>query len=257
MVNIVVDAVNLIRREDRPIDLFMVEIMHMQHKLATETRLVKGLVLDHGVRHSDMPRRLQNCYILTANASLEYEKTEVNSQFFYSAAKDREKLQRSEHDFINQKCQKIIDLKNKVCPEGSNKSFVLINQKGIDPICLEMLAKAGIMALRRAKKRNMERLTLACGGVAVNSLDDLTEDDLGYADEVYETELGEEKYTFVEGVRHPRSCTILIKGPNEHTIAMVKEAIRDGLRAVKNVYDDKCVVPGAGAFEIACHVHLQ
>lgn len=28
------------------------------------------------------------------------------------------------------------------------------------------------------------------------------------------------------------------------------------MRAVKNVYDDKSVVPGAGSFEIACSVHL-
>lgn len=68
--------------------------------------------------------------------------------------------------------------------------------------------------------------------------------------------LGEEKYTFIEGVKNPRSCTILIKGPNEHTIAMIKDAIRDGLRSVKNVYDDKSVVPGAGSFEIAANVHL-
>jgi len=57
----------------------MVEMMHMVHKLSTETRLVKGLVLDHGARHSDMPKHLKNCFILTANISLEYEKTEVNS----------------------------------------------------------------------------------------------------------------------------------------------------------------------------------
>lgn len=103
----------------------------------------------------------------------------------------------------------------------------------------------------------MERLVLACGGVAVNAIDDLSESDLGYADEVYEHTLGEEKYTFVEGVKNPKSCTILIKGPNEHTIAMIKEAIRDGLRAVKNVYDDKCVIPGAGAFEVAAYTHLN
>lgn len=78
----------------------------------------------------------------------------------------------------------------------------------------------------------------------------------GYADEVYEVPLGEEKYTFIEGVKNPRSCTILINGPNEHTIAMIKDAIRDGLRSVKNVYDDKSVVPGAGSFEIAANVHL-
>jgi T-complex protein 1 subunit zeta len=80
----------------------------------------------------------------------------------------------------------------------------------------------------------MERLVLACGGNAVNSVDDLTVEDLGFAEEVYEHQLGDEKYTFVEGVPHPFSCTILIKGPNEHTISQIKEAIRDGLRAVSN-----------------------
>jgi chaperonin GroEL (HSP60 family) len=75
-----------------------------------------------------------------------------------------------------------------------------------------MFAKQGIIALRRAKRRNMERLTLACGGVAINSLEDLTPDVLGHAGVVYEHTLGEEKYTFVEGVANPFSCTVLIKG---------------------------------------------
>mmetsp|Transcript_17433 Transcript_17433/g.2415 ORF Transcript_17433/g.2415 Transcript_17433/m.2415 type:complete len:152 (-) Transcript_17433:433-888(-) len=150
---------------------------------------------------------------------------------------------------------KIIELKKKVC-ENNNKSFVVINQKGIDPVCLDMLAQHGIIALRRAKRRNMERIVLACGGNAVNDVSELTEEDLGYCDECYEHTLGEEKYTFLEGVRHPKSCSILINGPNEHTIAIIKDAIRDGLRAVKNVYDDRCVIPGAGAFEIAAAVNL-
>ena len=96
----------------------------------------------------------------------------------------------------------------------------------------------------------MERLILACGGNQVNSVDDLTLQDLGFADEVYEQSLGDDKYTFVEGVKDPFSCTILIKGQNEHSIAQIKDAIRDGTRAVKNVFDDQCVIPGAGAFEI-------
>jgi T-complex protein 1 subunit zeta len=58
-----------------PIDLHMVELMKMQHLTDVDTRLVKGLVLDHGARHPDMPKRLVNCYILTLNVSLEYEKT--------------------------------------------------------------------------------------------------------------------------------------------------------------------------------------
>ena len=47
---------------------------------------------------------------------------------------------------------------------ASGQGFVVINQKGIDPISLDLLAKEGILALRRAKRRNMERLALACGG---------------------------------------------------------------------------------------------
>jgi len=254
LTEIVVDAVQTIKR-DNNIDLHMVEIMHMQHKLATETRLVKGLVLDHGARHPDMPKKLSNCYILTCNVSLEYEKTEVNSSFVYTTPEQREKLIQSERAFTDEQCRKVIELKRRVC-EGTDKNFVILNQKGVDPLSLDMLAKENIIALRRVKKRNMERLILACGGNAVHSFDDLQPEDLGFAESVYEVSLGEDKYTFVEGVTNPFSCTILIKGPNEYSIAQVKESIRDGLRAVKNVFDDKAVVAGAGAFEIGCHNYL-
>ncbi len=255
LTEIVTDAVMTIRKEDN-IDLHMVEIMHMMHKLSAETKLVKGLVLDHGARHPEMPKKLTNCYILNCNVSMEYEKTEVHSQFIYSNPEQKENLVASERKFTDDQVRKVIELKRKVC-DGTDKSFVVINQKGIDPCSLDMLAKEGIFALRRAKKRNMERLINSCGGNGVNSFDDITEKDLGHADSVYEMTLAEDKYTFIEGVVNPFSCTILIKGANEHSIAQVKDAIRDGLRAVKNVYDDKCIVGGAGAFEIGCHDYLM
>lgn len=150
-----------------------------------------------------------------------------------------------------------MDFKNTVCSgENANKGFVIINQKGIDPLSLDILAKHNILALRRAKRRNMERLQLACGGVAQNSVDDLSPEVLGYAGLVYEHVLGEEKYTFVEEVTDPYSVTILIKGPNPHTIAQINDAVRDGLRAVKNAIEDNAVVAGGGAFEVACAQHL-
>ena len=156
----------------------MVEIMKMQHRTASETQLIRGLVLDHGARHPDMPKRVENAYILTLNVSLEYEKTyvpsssihsdvltllsEVNSGFFYSSAEQREKLVESERRFTDAKCKKIVELKNLVCDQAvdskeKKKNFVVINQKGIDPLSLDILAKNGILALRRAKRRNMER----------------------------------------------------------------------------------------------------
>uniref|UniRef100_A0A665TN25 Chaperonin containing TCP1, subunit 6A (zeta 1) n=1 Tax=Echeneis naucrates TaxID=173247 RepID=A0A665TN25_ECHNA len=186
----VVDAVLAIAKPNEPIDLYMVEIMEMKHKTDCDTQLIRGLVLDHGARHPDMKKRVEDAYVLTCNVSLEYEKTEVNSGFFYKSAGEREKLVAAERKFIEDRVQKIIALKNKVCP-NDDKGFVVINQKG------------------------------------------------------------EEKYTFIEKCGNPRSVTLLVKGPNKHTLTQIKDAVRDGLRAVKNAIEDGSVVSGAGAFEVA------
>jgi T-complex protein 1 subunit zeta len=89
----------------------------------------------------------------------------VNSGFFYSSAEQREKLVESERKFTDERVKKIVELKNLVCDQAvdsaeKRKSFVVINQKGIDPLSLDILAKNGILALRRAKRRNMERCVL-------------------------------------------------------------------------------------------------
>ena len=162
----------------------------------------------------------------------------------------------AEREYTDKRVREVIALKKKVC-DGTDKTFVVINQKGIDPLSLDLLAKEGIMALRRCKRRNMERLVLACGGEAVNQIDpEMGEEILGYAGCVYEHTLGEDVFTFVEDCKEGRSCTLLLKGPNDHTIAQMKDAVRDGLRAVKNVIDDKGYLPGAGAFEVAASQHL-
>ncbi|XP_044532316.1 T-complex protein 1 subunit zeta isoform X3 [Gracilinanus agilis] len=213
LTEVVVDSILTVRKPGEPVDLFMVEIMEMKHKSETDT-------------------------------------SEVNSGFFYKSAEEREKLVKAERKFIEDRVKKIVELKRKVCGD-SDKGFVVINQKGIDPFSLDALAKEGIVALRRAKRRNMERLTLACGGMAMNSLEELSPDCLGHAGLVYEYTLGEEKFTFIEKCVNPRSVTLLIKGPNKHTLTQIKDAVRDGLRAVKNAIEDGCVVPGAGAVEVA------
>uniref|UniRef100_A0A6N2MG22 T-complex protein 1 subunit zeta n=1 Tax=Salix viminalis TaxID=40686 RepID=A0A6N2MG22_SALVM len=212
---------------------------------------VEGLVLDHGSRHPDMKRRAENCFILTCNVSLEYEKSEINAGFFCSNAEQREAMVAAERRQVDERVRKIIELKDKVC-SGTDNNFVVINQKGIDPPSLDLLARAGIIALRRAKRRNMERLVLACGGEGLNSVDSLTP----VAGLVYEHVLGEEKYTFVEHVKNPHSCTILIKGPNDHTIAQIKDAVRVGLRAVKNTIEDEAVVLVSSARRNSCLIIL-
>ena len=207
----VVDAVLCVRKPDAPIDLHMVEIMHMQHKSGMESRLVKGLVMDHGGRHPGMPKKLSKVRILTMNIDLEYQKSEVNSGFYYNSAEQREKMVAAERKcgprnsqeggaqfgegarairgaahparpapsrltpplssprWVDDRVDLVLALKKKACKEG--ETLLLINQKGIDPLALDMLAREGVLALRRAKRRNMERVVLACGGEAINSLD--------------------------------------------------------------------------------------
>ncbi|CAF1106730.1 unnamed protein product [Rotaria sordida] len=303
LTDIVVDAILAINESGKPTDLNMIEIMEMQHRTEADSRLVRGIVLDHGGRHPSMPKALKNAYILTCNVSLEYEKTEVNAEadsrlvrgivldhggrhpsmpkalknayiltcnvsleyektevnagFFYKNTEERDRLVASERKFIDDRVQKIVELKRKVCSDGDkNKSFVVINQKGIDPFSLDMLAKEGILALRRAKRRNMERLTLACGGEAMNSVENLTKECLGFAEDVYEHVLGEEKYTFVEGCKNPKSVTVLLKGSTKYILNQLKDALRDGLRSLTNAIEDGCVIPGGGAFEIVAHQAL-
>lgn len=256
---IVTDAVLNVRDPSKKnsLDLHMVEIMQMQHLSPKDTKFVKGLVLDHGGRHPDMPTRVKDAFVLILNVSLEYEKTEVNSGFFYSSAEQRDKLAASERKFVDAKLKKIIDLKNEVCGMDNDRGFVIINQKGIDPMSLDVLAKYGILALRRAKRRNMERLQLVTGGEAQNSVDDLSPKILGYSGLVYQETIGEEKFTYVTENRDPKSCTILIKGATQYALNQTKDAVRDGLRAVANVLKDENVIPGAGSFFLAASNHLQ
>lgn len=261
MVPIIVNSLETICKSDgdgmKDIDLHMVEIMSMKHQSAFDTRFVDGLVLDHGSRHPDMSKRSENAYILILNVSLEYEKSEINAGFFYKDADERQRLMNAERKFTDDKVNKIIAFKNSVCGSDGSKSFIIVNQKGIDPISLDMLQKANIVGIRRAKRRNMERLSRACGGFAVNSVDDMTAESLGFAKLVYEHTLGDDKFTFIEGCKNASSCTILVKGPNDHTIRQIMDAVHDGLRAVKNVIDDRAYVPGAGAFELAAHLDLH
>jgi T-complex protein 1 subunit zeta len=125
-----------------------------------------------------------------------------------------------------------------------------------DPLSLDIFAKEGILCLSRAKRRNLERLILACGGSPIHSLHDMEESQLGYAGKVSPVTLGEDKFTFVEDCGEAKSCTLLLQGPNEHSITEAKDAVKDGMRALKNALEDKAVIPGGGAFETVASLHL-
>jgi T-complex protein 1 subunit zeta len=257
----------------QPIDLTRIEILTLERSHVNETRFIKGLVLDHGARHPDMPDVLHNVYILTGNFSLEYEQTETSTNFVYQTAAEREKLVESERKWLDQRCRTIVQFKRALQKQDPTATLCLINQKGIDPLSLDMFAKEGMLCLRRAKRRNLDRLVHATGGQIVLSLEDLdlthdVDDDepgkkrdpfaiLGRAGTVRQVSYGEEKWTYVEDCPFATSGTLLLQGPNALTLGQLKDGVKDGLRAVKNAIEDQAVIPGAGAFELAASIHLR
>ena len=226
------------------IDFNMIEIVRIPEGQLIDSFFFDGLILDHGSRHPNAPKRLSKCYVMILNVSLEYEKTEINSGFYYSNSNERKTLVDSEKKFIEERVQKIIEFKKKL-EKGAN--LIVINQQGIDPRSLETLSQNGIPALRRAKRRNMERLEKICGGRALNSLEELRIEDMGYSEEFFEVSIGEEKMTFIKGFEKSLGGTIVLKGALKPELDMTHECVKRAFENLSSFLPHPYFVPG-GSF---------
>src|SRR3990172_11760946 len=182
-----------------------------------ETTLVSGIVLDKDIVHSGMPKRVENAKIALLDASLENEKTEYDAKLSIESPEQIEA-------FLNEEEAMLKDMAEKIIKSGAT---VVICQKGIDDMAQHFLARKGIVAIRRAKKSDMEKLAKATGGKIISNLDDISPDDLGYAALVEERRIGDDKMTFIEGCKNPKAVTILIRGGTERLNAEAERSIHD------------------------------
>ncbi len=204
------------------------------------TSLIKGIVLDKEVVHSGMLKRVERAKIALLDASLENEKTEIDTKLNIETPDQIEA-------FLNQEEAMLKDMVEKVAKSGAN---VVICQKGIDDMAQHFLARKGVIAIRRAKKSDMEKLAKATGANIVTKLDDIKASDLGYAALVEERRIGDDKMTFVEGCKNPQSVTILIRGGTERLIAEAERSLHDALCVVRDLVQEPRIVAGGGAPEI-------
>jgi len=239
LVDIVIRALTSIS-SSKNFDTNMVEIIKMDEGDINDSVFIDGLVLDHSGRHYAMPTFLENVCVLVTNMSLEYEKPEVNAEFCYSSADKREQMALAEREFILEKTRKIVDLSKELRKDG--KSLLVINEKGIDLFSLEILADAGVLALRRAKRRNLERLVSMCGGSIVTQPSQVSKDNLGYCQKVTVKTIGENKYTLLEGTPFKGSCTILVKGNTDYQ--RMSSAIKGTLNSLATSVQIKCCTYG-------------
>ena len=204
-----------------------------------DTTLIEGIVLDKEVVHGGMPKKIEDAKIALINSALEIEKTEFDAKINISSPDQMQK-------FLDEETNMLKSMVNKIVQSGAN---VVICQKGIDDTAQHYLAKAGILAVRRAKESDMTKLSKATGATMVTNLDDLTSKDLGYAKLVSERKIETDKWVFIEGCKDPKSVTVLIRGGSQRVVDEAERSVHDALMVSKDVLEKPAIVVGGGAPE--------
>lgn len=205
-----------------------------------DTHLVRGIIIDKEVVHSEMPTRVKGAKIALINASMEVEKTEMDAEIRIS---DPEQMKA----FLDEETRMLKSIAETIKGVGANVVFC---QKGIDDKVQHYLAKENILAVRRIKKSDIEALARATGGRIVSSIDHLTQQDLGECDVVEERKVGEDKMVFVEGCKDPKAVSVLIRGGTERVVDEAERAFHDAVCVVRDAIEDGKIVPGGGAPEV-------
>ena len=213
----------------------------------SDTTIIEGIIIDKEPVHPSMPRNLEKAKIALVNSALEVKKTEVDAKIQIT---DPTQLQA----FLDEEERMMRGMADKIVNSGAN---MVISQKGIDDYVQYYLAKAGIMAIRRAKKSDMEKLAKATGARIVTTLDELTKGDLGYAGSVAATKISDDEMTFVTGCKKAKSVSILIRGGTDHVVDEIERAVHDALSVVSITIEDGFAVAGGGAPETELALRLK
>jgi len=240
--DIAIDAVKQIaeqRGERKVADIDHVQIIKKEGKSLLDTELVRGIIVDKEVVHPGMPKRIENAKIALLDCPLEIEKTEFNAEI-----RIRDPTQMKA--FLDKETRMLKEMVEKIKTSGAN---VLFCQKGVDDMAQHFLAKEGIIAARRVKESDMEKLARATGGKVITNLDDLKSEDLGKAGLVEERKVGEDKMVFVEKCKDPRSVAVLIRAGLERMVDEAERAMNDALSVVADVIEYNKIVAGGGAIE--------
>jgi thermosome len=218
-----------------------IQIIKKMGKSLLESELIRGVIVDKEVVHPAMPKRVVNAKIALINAPFEIEKTEFSAEI-----RIRDPLMMKQ--FLDEETRILKEMVDKVASVGANVVFC---QKGVDDVAQYFLAKAGILAVRRIKTSDMEKLARATGARIVTNFEDLTEKDLGEAGLVEERKIGEDKMVLAQECKNPKAVSILIRAGLERQLDEAERAFNDAIMNLVSLIRDLKYVPGGGAIEMA------
>ena len=222
------------------VDLNDIKIEKQVGESSEKSELIEGIVLDKERAHPSMPERIEDAKVALLDAALEIKNTEIDAKIQIT---DPMQL----NSFFDQEERTLREMVNRVKLSGAN---VLICQKGIDDLAQHFLAKEGILAVRRAKRSDLEKLSRATGARIISNWKELSASDLGSAGLVREDKFGDESMIFVEKCPNPKAMTLLIKGGTEHVAEEIKRAVTDAIGDLAAALKEGKVVAGAGAAEM-------
>jgi len=250
LADIAVDAVTSVaemRDGKHQADIDNIQVEKKHGGAVSDTKLIKGLVLDKERVHPRMPKVVKEAKVALVDSALEIKKTEVEAKI---QIRDPNQMQK----FLDEEEKTLKAMVEKVKKSGAS---VLICEKGIDDLAQHYLAKEGMYAIRRVKRSDMEKLAKATGAKIITNLDDLKSSELGYAAQVEEVKIADSDMTYVTGCKNPKAVSILIRGGTEHVVDEVERALHDALKVVAVAIEDGIAVPGGGAPEIELALRLR
>jgi len=212
-----------------------------------DSELIEGMVIDKERVHPNMPKVVKDVKIAMISEPVEFKKTEVDAEINITSP-DQLQL------FLDQEEKMLKNMVDKIINSGAN---VVVCQKGIDDMAQHYMSKAGILAVRRVKKSDMEKLSRASGGAVVTNIDEISESDLGHADLAEEKKTGGDSMLFITGCKNPKAVSIVIRGGTEHVVDSLERALEDALRVVGVVIEDEKLVAGGGSPEVELSLRLN
>jgi len=204
-----------------------------------DSSIIQGIVLDKEVVHSGMPKKVTSAKIALINTALEISKTETDAKINISNPQQMK-------SFLDEENKMLKNMVDKVIGSGATVAFC---QKGVDDMAQHYLAKAGLLVVRRVKESDLTKLAKATGGKIVTNLDDLFEKDLGTSDIVEERKIEEDRWVFVEGCKHPKSVTLLLRAGSQRVVDEVERSVHDAIMVVRDIMELPSIVAGGGAPE--------
>jgi archaeal chaperonin len=229
------------------IDKDFIKIEKKEGGSVMDTQFINGVLVDKEMAHPGMPKVIKNASIALLDVALEIEKTEVDAKIEITSP---EQMQA----FLNQEEKMLKNMVDKIAKSKANVVFI---QKGIDDVSQHFLAKAGISAIRRVKKSDMEKLAKATGAQIVTSLDDLSEKDMGFAGLVEERKVAGEQMVFVEKCKDPKSVTIFVRAATKQASDEVERSLTDCIGALTSTIEDGKYVTGGGSTEVEVAMKLR